>query len=96
MIPNTKISQTILEFGKSVILQLPDDHTKEEFESVITIVITAWNAVVMDGWNKSDRFETELLSAMDYAPKAAKIEIERLLKRKKHRYDSDPRAGGDY
>ena len=60
MIPNTKISQTILEFGKSVILQLPDDHTKDEFESAITIVIAVWNAVVMDVWNKSNKFETEL------------------------------------
>lgn len=94
MIPNTKISQTILEFGKSVILQLPDDHTKEEFESVILIVITAWNALVMDGWNKSNRLETELLSAMENSPKEAQIEIKRLLKRKKKKYGSDPRAVG--
>lgn len=57
MIPNTKISQTILEFGKSVILQLPDDHTKEEFEAMLSIVITTWNSVVIDAWNKTDKFE---------------------------------------
>ena len=96
MIPNTKISQTILEFGKSVILQLPDDHTKEEFESAIRIVITAWNAVVLDGWNKSNRFERELLSTMRNVPKEAQIEIQRLVKRKKKKYGSDPRAVGHH
>ena len=94
MIPNTKISQTILEFGNSVILQLPDDHTKEEFESAILIVITVWNALIMDGWNHSNRLETELLSAMENAPKEAQIEFRRLLKRKKKKYSSDPRAVG--
>lgn len=77
-----------------MILQLPDDHTKEEFESVILIVITAWNALVMDGWNKSNRLETELLSAMENSPKEAQIAIKRLLKRKKKKYGSDPRAVG--
>ena len=96
MIPNTKISRTILEFGKPVILQLPDYYTKEEFESVISIVISVWNAVVMDGWNKNNRFETELLSVMENAPKAAQIEIKRLLKRKKKKYGSDPRAVGNH
>jgi hypothetical protein len=96
MIPNTKISQTILEFGKSVILQIPDDHTKEEFESAITIVITAWNAVVMDGWNKNNRFEVELISTLESAPVEAQIEVKRLLKRKKKKYGSDPRAVGNH
>jgi hypothetical protein len=96
MIPNTKISQTILEFGDPVILQLPGDHTKEEFESAITIVITVWNVVVMDEWDKSNKFETELLSATESAPKKAKIEIKRLLKRKKEKYSSDPRAVGNH
>lgn len=96
MIPNTKISQTILEFGKNVILQLPDDHTKEEFESAIGIVISVWNAVVLDGWNKNDRFETELLSTIKNTPREAQIEIKRLLRRKKKKYRSDIRAVGNH
>ena len=96
MIPNTKISQTILEFGKSVILQLPEDHTKQELEAAIAVVITAWNVVVMDGWEKSNKFETELLSTMENAPKEAQIEVKRLIRRKKKRYGSDPRAVGHH
>jgi len=96
MIPNAKISQTILEFGKSVIMQLPNKHTKEEFERAIKIVITAWNAVVLDGWNRSNRYETELLSVLKKAPDEAQTEVKRLIKRKKEKYGSDPRAVGHY
>ncbi|MDA0788236.1 MAG: hypothetical protein O2780_02130 [Proteobacteria bacterium] len=96
MIPNTKISHTILEFGRSLIQQLPHDHTKEEFEAVISIVISIWNAVAIDGWNKNDRFETEVLAAMRKAPKEAQIETKRLLKRRKTAYGSDPRAVGNH
>jgi len=96
MIPNTKISQTILEFGKSVILQLRNNHTKEEFETAIRIVITAWNAVVMDGWEKSNRFEAELLSTIKNIPTEAQVEIKRLIKRKKKSFGSDPRAVGHH
>lgn len=48
MIPSTKIFQTILEFGKAAILELPKNHTKEEFEVTMKIVVLAWNVVVMD------------------------------------------------
>jgi hypothetical protein len=96
MIPNTKISETILKYGKSLILQLPQNHTKEEFEAVITIIITAWNAVVLDGWEKGNRYETELLSTMQSAPKEAQLEIKRLIKRKKKKFGTDPRAVGNH
>lgn len=96
MIPNTKISQTILEFGKSVILQLPDDHTKEEFEAMLSIVITTWNSVVIDAWNKTDKFERELIERLENAPKQVKIDVKRLIKRKKSKFSADLRAVGNH
>lgn len=96
MIPNTKISHTILEFGKSIILQLPDGHSKEEFEAAISIVVVAWNAVVMDTWNKTDKFERELLGRLEEGPKQAKIEVKRLIKRKKTKFSTDFRAVGNH
>jgi hypothetical protein len=96
MIPNTKISLTILEFGKSLVSALPEDHTKEEFENVIQIVITAWNAVVMDSWDKEATYEADLLALMENEPKVAKIEMKRLLKRKKTKFSNDPRGVGDF
>ncbi len=96
MIPNTKISETILEFGKSLILELPSEHSEEEFEAVITIIITTWNAAVMDVWEKTNKYESELLSTMQAAPKEIQIKIKRLVKRKKNKFGSDPRAVGNH
>ncbi|MCG5526616.1 hypothetical protein LRB11_17070 [Ectothiorhodospira haloalkaliphila] len=96
MIPNTKISHTILEFGKSIILQLPDDYSKEEFEAAISIVIVVWNALVMDAWNETDKFERELMERLEEGPKQAKIEVRRLIKRKKAKFSTDLRAVGNY
>ena len=96
MIPNTKISLTILEFGRSLISTLPKDHTKEEFEIAIQIVITAWNAVVMDTWGKGTSFESDLLDLLKNEPKIAKIEMKRLIKRKKTKFANDPRSVGDF
>ena len=96
MILSAKISHTILEFGRPVIVQLPDGHTKEQFEEVISIVIVVWNAVVMDAWDKTNKFEKELLSRLEVSPKQAKIEMKRLIKRKKTKFKADPRAVGNY
>lgn len=96
MIPNNKISQTLLEFGKSIIAGLPTGHTKEEFEAVMKTVITVWNAVVMDSWKKDSTFEMELLALTETMPKPAKLEIKRLIKRKKSKFANDPRAVGKH
>lgn len=77
-------------------MALPSDHTKEEFENVITIVITAWNAVVMDGWESGNRFEAQLLSSLQSAPKVIRVEMKRLIKRKKTKFGSDPRGVGNH
>lgn len=96
MIPDTKISATILEFGKAIISELPTDFSEEEFEAAITLVITAWNAVVMDSWENGDRFKSEWTSALKSAPKKAQIEMSRLVKREKKKFGADPRAVGNY
>lgn len=69
---------------------------KEEFEAAISIVIVAWNAVMMDAWEKANKFEKELLSGSEAGPKQAKIEVKRLIKRKKTKFNSDPGAVGNY
>tara|TARA_R110001583_G_C5320974_1_gene377196 strand:+ start:70 stop:447 length:378 start_codon:yes stop_codon:yes gene_type:complete len=96
MIPSKKISQTILEFGKSIIAGLPMNYGKDEFEATMKVVVTAWNAVVMDSWEKGTKFESELLTLMESAPKNAKLEMKRLIKRKKTKFSHDPRAVGDF
>jgi hypothetical protein len=96
MIPNNKISQTILEFGKELVLALPNSHSKAELESTMRVIITVWNAVVLDAWNKSDRFENELMSTMKDQPREMQIIVKRLIKRKKKKFPNDPRAVGKH
>ncbi|MDS1873411.1 hypothetical protein [Vibrio vulnificus] len=96
MIPNTKISQTILEFGKPVINALPRGYTKAEFENALLIVITVWNAVVSDSWAGNRRFELELYEALKDAPKEDLLQIKRLVKRKKAKFGSDLRGVGEH
>ncbi len=96
MIPSTKISQTILEFGKPLVSQLPQDHTKEEFEASIKLVIMVWNAVVIDTWNANNNFERDLLQRISGEPKGFQLVIKRLIKRKKKKFGNDPRGVGHY
>ena len=96
MILTTKISQTILEFGEPLLSELPDDHTKEDFEATILIVITSWNAVVMDGWKGGGKFEAALLSSIKPAPKEIQLIIKKLIKRKKKKFANDPRGVGNH
>lgn len=60
------------------------------------VIIAVWNAVVLDDWNKSDKFEKELLLTMKDQPREMQIIIKRLIKRKKKKFENDPRAVGDH
>ena len=96
MIPNTKISQTILEFGKDIILGLPENASKEEFEATMRVIVSAWNAVVIDSWNKSTEFEESLMKTLEGSPKEMIVIMKRLIKRKKKKFKSDLRGVGKY
>jgi hypothetical protein len=96
MIPNTKISQTILEFGKELVLALPDNCSKGEMESTMRVIITVWNSVVIDSWNKNNDFEMKLIQTMKNEPKEMQIIVKRLIKRKKKKFSNDPRSVGEH
>jgi len=96
MIPSRKISETILEFGDPVLQELPESATKEDFEAVMLLVVSAWNAVVLDEWNKTRKFEKEFIKALRPMPKEFDGIPRKLIWRKKRKYSSDPRAVGNY
>ena len=60
------------------------------------VVVAIWNAVVIDSWNKSNKFETELINAMKNEPREMIIIVKRLIKRKKKKFLNDPRAVGKH
>ena len=95
MVPSTKISQTILEFGKPLISQLPRDHTKEEFEAALNLVILVWNAVVLDSWKAGSNYEADITEIISQEPREYQLVIKRLVKRKKKKFGNDPRGVGN-
>ena len=60
------------------------------------VIVTVWNAVVLDAWNKTDRFEKELILLMKDQPREMQIITKRLIKRKKKKFADDPRAVGKH
>ena len=96
MIPNRKISETILEFGEPILEKLPDNASKEEMEAAMRLIVSAWNAVVLDDWNKTREFEKAFLKALMPIRKEFESVPRKLIKRKKRKYSSDPRAVGNY
>ncbi len=96
MLPSSKISQTILEFGKPTINTLPQGYTKEELEAVLLIVITVWNAVTIDSWLGNRDMELKVYETLGTTSKEALLQVKRLVKRKKTKFGNDPRAVGDY
>ena len=96
MIPTRKISETILEFGDPIIAELPENAPKEEMEAVMLLIVSAWNAVVLDDWNKTRKFEKAFLKSLMPMPKEFESIPRKLIKRKKRKYSSDPRAVGNY
>jgi len=96
MIPTRKISETILEFDDPILQELPESSTKEDFEAVMRLVVSAWNAVVLDEWNKTRKFEKEFIKALRPMPKEFDGISRKLIWRKKRKYSSDPRAVGNY
>lgn len=96
MIPNRKISETILEFGNPILEELPEHASKEEMEAAMLLIVSAWNAVVLDDWKKTREYEKAFLKALMPIPKEFESIPRKLIKRKKRRYSSDPRAVGNY
>ena len=92
--PDNKISETILEFGKVLISELPEPHTREVLESVLQIVIVVWNAVVIDQWNSTTSNVQEVKDKLGEMPTEIQLHVKRLIKRKQKRFGNDKRAVG--
>jgi hypothetical protein len=98
-IPKRKISETIIDFGAPLILDLDNTQPIAIVRSVFTIVITVWNAHVMamPVWGKPQLLEQlgELLRTPGTAPQM--IEACTTLAARRHQHFAhDPRAVGEW
>ncbi len=96
MIPHSKISQTLLEFGEDILDELPNNYSKKELNSAVIILICAWNAVTIDAWEGKNNNETLLLQTLVSQPEQVQMKIKKLIARKKRDYSNDLRAIGDH
>jgi hypothetical protein len=91
-----KVSKIILEFGKPILSILPPKPSTEEFEAVMKIVLTIWNAVTIDGWHKNNAQEAAVLLAMALIPDEGKLVMKKLIRRKKTKFASETWAVGEH
>ena len=96
MIPTVKLSQNVLEFGKAILNELPEEYSRQELEAAMSLVVTVWNAIIVDTSNNDKTFETDLISRFENEPKEIQLTIKRLIKRKKVKFKNDPRLVGEH
>lgn len=98
-IPSRKISETIIDFGAPLILDLDKDQPIEIVRSVFTIVIMVWNAHVtaMPVWGQPQLLEQlgKLLLNPGAAPQLIDT-CKKLAARRHEHFADDPRAVGEW
>uniref|UniRef100_A0A832A298 Uncharacterized protein n=1 Tax=Desulfacinum infernum TaxID=35837 RepID=A0A832A298_9BACT len=93
--PDSKISETFLDFAEPLLLSAGAKITKHQFEKALRIAFTVWNSVVYDTVNGNSNFVTELKKYVADDPSAEAL-IERMISRKKTMFGDDLRLIGDY
>jgi hypothetical protein len=98
-IPKRKISETIIDFGAPLTLDLDTTQPIEIVRCVFTIVIMVWNAHVMamPVWGKPQLLEQlgEFLGTPSTAPQMIHACAELATRRHQH-FADDPRAVGEW
>ena len=80
-----EITETIVEFGSPMLGEL-DTTDQLEMESALRLVVTIWNAVVLDQGYKTRHHEGEVLKTIEAMPEGFIKLTRKLLKRKKRKY----------
>jgi len=99
VIPQRKISETIIDFGAPLLNDLRADTPIEVVRASFNIAITVWNAHVlaMPVWNVPNvlaQLQT-LLKTPEAAPELVRV-YHKLTARRRKLFASDPRAVGEW
>ncbi|MDI1476386.1 hypothetical protein [Polyangium sp. y55x31] len=99
VIPDRKISETILDFGEPLLSQLGPAPPIEVAENALRIVITVWNAHVMamSVWGIPEHLaHVQDLLRDPIAPQGMKDAFAALSVRRREKFSEDPRAVGEW
>lgn len=93
MIPNKKISLTLIEYAEPLIDDLQDGYSKSDLESILKFAAGIWNACVLDQWRGAtehvDAIRRQIAKAAHPMPIAL---VEALIARKQQLFGNDPRG----
>jgi hypothetical protein len=90
-----KISETFLDFSVPLFVAMGDGATKKQFENVLRITYSVWNAVNFDSIRGGTKYVMMLRQAMgkNFIDRAI---IEELIVRKRNEFGDDLRLIGEY
>lgn len=90
----SKISHTILEFGRNLISLLPEPHQKNELEACMEIIVLVWNSVTLDTIHGITKNTDAVFELLKDEPPEYVLHIKRLVMRKIRHFSTDLRGVG--
>lgn len=99
LIPKTKISATILEFGAPLLDQFEELPPLEVLRNLMKIVITVWNAhaLAMPIWKSPHQLdELDRLASRPDVPPWMSAVVANLTERRRERFGNDPWVVGEW
>ena len=93
MVPNKKISLTLIEYAEPLINDLEDGYSKSDLERILKFTAGIWNACVLDKWRGTTEHVKAIRRQISKAAHPMPIAIvEALIVRKQQLFGNDPRA----
>ena len=93
MIPNKRISLTLIEYAGPLINELEDGYSKSDLERILKFTAGIWNACVLDQWRGTtehvDAIRRQIAKATHPMPIAI---VEASIARKQQLFGHDPRG----
>ena len=93
--PDRKISETFLDFASPLLNAMPDNAGEREFESVLKLAFTVWNAVVLADAAGEEKHLSEMRKLLSRDPVSRSL-VEQMIVRKRTQFGDDHRLIGEY
>ena len=93
--PQTKISETFLNFAEPLLGTEPQSRTREEVDGALKLALIAWNAVVFDTVRGNTDWVMKVRKQVVEQPPIAAL-VEELIARKQTQFGHDLRLVGRY
>ncbi len=89
-----KVSDTIVEFARPLIDELPDDCPAESIDTALQFATSVWNAMLATNGNVQEAVREVMAIGKDVLPEEAKSTVEFLAQRKQELFAHDTRFIG--